>query len=445
MPGLSITKSAELLQTQNKIIKSFPEVASVFGKAGRAATATDPAPLEMFETVINLKPKAEWRAGMNIDKLIAELDRALQFPGVSNAWTMPIKARIDMLATGIRTPVGVKLLGRDYVELEAVARQVEAAIHAVPGTTSAHAERVTGGYFLDVVPDRGKLAQYGVMIEDVQQAVASALGGETVTTTVEGRERYSVNVRYPRDFRSDPRAIALRRPGADHARRHAAARPARRRAPDAGRRRRSAPRTPSSRSMSIVDFRDRDLAGYVADARQAVQEKVGFPPGTYAVWSGQFEYLERAEAKLKIVVPATLLLIFVLLYLNFGRIAETLIVMLSLPFALVGGLWLVWWMGFNMSVAVAVGFIALAGVAAETGVVMLIYLDQALAELGATRCAEEGRPFTRSRPSCRDHGGRCRTGAAQDDDGDRHRRRPAAHPVERRAPVRKSCSASPCR
>ncbi|HYD04439.1 MAG TPA: CusA/CzcA family heavy metal efflux RND transporter, partial [Reyranella sp.] len=198
LPGLSITKSAELLQTQNKIIKSFPEVASVFGKAGRAATATDPAPLEMFETVINLKPKAEWRAGMTVDKLIAEMDRALQFPGVANAWTMPIKARIDMLATGIRTPVGVKLLGRDYDELEPLARQVEAAIHAVPGTTSAHAERVTAGYFLDVLPDRARLAQYGVMIEDVQRAVASALGGETVTTTVEGRERYSVNVRYPR-------------------------------------------------------------------------------------------------------------------------------------------------------------------------------------------------------------------------------------------------------
>ena len=394
LPGLSITKSAELLQTQNKIIKSFPEVASVFGKAGRAATATDPAPLEMFETVINLKAKAEWRSGMTTDKLIAELDRALQFPGVSNAWTMPIKARIDMLATGIRTPVGVKLLGRDYGELEAVARQVEAAIHAVPGTTSAHAERVTGGYFLDVVPDRGKLAQYGVMIEEVRQAVASALGGETVATTVEGRERYSVNVRYPRDFRSDPRAIASDvlvptvRGGMLPLGQVAEVRLTQGA---------TTIRTENAQLAVYVyvDFRGRDLAGYVADARKAVQEKVAFPPGTYAVWSGQFEYLERAEAKLKIVVPATLLLIFVLLYLNFGRIAETLIVMLSLPFALVGGLWLVWSMGFNMSVAVAVGFIALAGVAAETGVVMLIYLDQALAAR-RVRCAEEGRAFTRA-------------------------------------------------
>jgi Cu(I)/Ag(I) efflux system membrane protein CusA/SilA len=389
LPGLSVTKSAELLQTQNKIIKSFPEVALVFGKAGRAATATDPAPLEMFETVINLKPKSQWRAGMDVDKLIAEMDRALQFPGVSNAWTMPIRARIDMLATGIRTPVGVKLLGRDYDELDRVAREVEAAVRTVPGTTSVYAERVNGGYFLDVVPDRTRLAQYGVMIEDVQQAVASALGGETVTTTVEGRERYSVNVRYPRDLRSDPRAIASEilvptmRGGMLPLGQLADVRLT------------QGPTTIRTENAQLavyvyVDFRDRDLAGYVADAQRAVQEKAKLPHGTYAIWSGQFEYLERAEAKLKIVVPATLLLIFVLLYLNFGRLTETLIVMLSLPFSLVGGLWLVWLMGFNLSVAVAVGFIALAGVAAETGVVMLIYLDHALAAHRA-RCAAEGR------------------------------------------------------
>ncbi|MGD9882589.1 MAG: efflux RND transporter permease subunit [Reyranella sp.] len=393
LPGLSVTKSAELLQTQNKIIKSFPEVASVFGKAGRAATATDPAPLEMFETVINLKPKSEWRAGLTVESLIAEMDRALQLPGVSNAWTMPIKARIDMLATGIRTPVGVKLLGRDYDELEAVARQVEAAIRGVPGTTSAYAERVTGGYFLEVVPDRARLAQYGVMVEDVQRAVASALGGETVTTTVEGRERYSVNVRYPRDFRSDPRAIAsdvlvptMRGGGMVPLGQLAAVRLT------------QGPTSIRTENAQLavyvfVDFRDRDLAGYVADARRAVQEKVTLPAGTYVVWSGQFEYLERAAARLKIVIPATLLLVFVLLYCAFGRLAETLIVMLSLPFALVGGLWLVWWMGFNLSVAVVVGFIALAGVAAETGVVMLIYLDQAMAARRA-ECAEQGRAFT---------------------------------------------------
>jgi Cu(I)/Ag(I) efflux system membrane protein CusA/SilA len=389
LPGLSVTKSAELLQTQDKIIRSFPEVASVYGKGGRAGTATDPAPLEMFETVINLKPRSQWRPGMDVDKLIAELDRALQFPGVSNAWTMPIKARTDMLATGIRTPVGVKLLGRDLGELEGVAREVEAAIRGVPGTTSAFAERVTGGSFLDIVPDRGRLAQYGVLIEDLQQAVASALGGEAVTTTIEGRERYSVNVRYPRDLRSDPQAIASEvlvstvRGGMIPLGQLAEVKVNR------------GPTTIRTENAQLavyifVDFRDRDLGGYVADAQRAVQDKVRFPPGAYAVWSGQFEYLQRAEARLKIVVPVTLLLIFVLLYLNFQRMTETLIVMLSLPFSLVGGFWLVWWMGFNMSVAVAVGFIALAGVAAETGVVMLIYLDQALAER-RRRAEGEGR------------------------------------------------------
>jgi Cu(I)/Ag(I) efflux system membrane protein CusA/SilA len=394
LPGLSVTKSAELLQTQDKIIKSFPEVASVYGKGGRAGTATDPAPLEMFETVINLKPKDQWRPGMNIDKVIAELDRALQFPGVSNAWTMPIKARTDMLATGIRTPVGIKLLGRDLGELENLARQVEAAVRDVPGTNSAFAERVTGGSFLDIVPDRSRLAQYGVLIEDLQLAVASALGGEAVATTVEGRERYTINVRYPRDLRSDPRAIAsdvlvsTMGGGMIPLGQVAEVKPNR------------GPTTIRTENAQLavyvfIDYRDRDLGGYVADAQRAVQEKVEFPPGFYAVWSGQFEFLQRAEARLRIVVPATLLLIFVLLYLNFQRMTETLIVMLSLPFSLVGGFCLVWWLGFNMSVAVAVGFIALAGVAAETGVVMLIYLDHALAER-RRRAQAEGRPLDRS-------------------------------------------------
>jgi Cu(I)/Ag(I) efflux system membrane protein CusA/SilA len=394
LPGLSVTKSAELLQTQDKIIRSFPEVASVYGKAGRAGTATDPAPLEMSETVINLKPQSEWRPGMDVDKLIAELDGALQFPGVSNAWTMPIKARTDMLATGIRTPVGIKLMGSDLGELENLARQVEAVVRGVPGTTSAFAERVNGGSFLDIVPDRARLAQYGVLIEDLQQAVSSALGGEAVTTTVEGRERYTVNVRYPRDLRSNPRAIASEilvsttRGGMIPLGQVADV---------------SVSQGPTSIRTEnaqlavyiFVDYRDRDLGGYVADARRAVQEKVKFPPGFYAVWSGQFEFLQRAEARLQIVVPVTLLLIFVLLYLNFRRMTETLIVMLSLPFSLVGGFWFVWWLGFNMSVAVAVGFIALAGVASETGVVMLIYLDHALKERQA-RCVAEGRPLDRA-------------------------------------------------
>jgi Cu(I)/Ag(I) efflux system membrane protein CusA/SilA len=392
-PGLSVTKAAELLQTQNKIIKSFPEVVSVWGKAGRASTATDPAPTEMFETIINLKPESEWRPGMTTDKLIAELDKALQFPGVSNAWTMPIKARIDMLSTGIRTPVGVKVYGTDLAEMEKLARRIEQVLRTVPGTTSAFAERVIGGYYLNIDPDRIQLARYGLTIGDVQNMIAMALGAEPVTTTVEGRERYTVSLRYPRDLRSDPQAIAtqvlipLADGGTVPLGQVAKVSPAR------------GPATIRTENAQLavyiyVDLRDRDLGGYVADAQRAVASQVKFPPGYYVSWSGQFEYMERAKARLQIVVPITILIIFLLLYLNFRRVSETLIVMLSVPFALVGGLWLMWWLGFNLSVAVAVGFIALAGVAAETGVVMLIYLDHALRELQAER-ARQGRTFTR--------------------------------------------------
>ena len=393
LPGLSVTKAAELLQTQNRIIKSFPEVASVYGKAGRAATATDPAPTEMIETIINLKPKAEWRPGVTIDGLKAEMDNALQFPGVSNAWTMPIRARIDMLSTGIRTPVGVKVFGTDLAEMERVARQIEVVLKAVPGTSSAYAERVIGGYYLDIVPDRRALGRYGLTVGDVQDVIATALGGETVTTTVEGRERYSVNVRYPRELRSSPQAIGsevqvpLPTGGAVPLAEVASIKLTRGA---------TSIRTENGQLAVyvFVDITGRDLGGYVAEARQAVAKEVKLPPGYTVSWSGQFEYLERAEARLRIVVPVTLLIIFLLLYLNFGALTETFIVMLSLPFALVGGIWLMWWLGFNMSVAVAVGFIALAGVAAETGVVMLIYLDQALRELKAERAAQ-GRTFSR--------------------------------------------------
>ncbi len=392
LPGLSITKAAELLQTQNKIIKSFPEVASVWGKAGRASTATDPAPTEMFETVINLKPASEWRPGMTVDNLVAEMDKSLQFPGVSNAWTMPIRARIDMLSTGIRTPVGVKVFGRDLNEIENLSRQIEAVIRKVPGTTSAYAERVIGGYYLNIDPDRTQLARYGLMVDDVQSLIAMALGAETVTTTVEGRERYTVSMRYPRDFRSDPQAIASQVlvplpdggtvPLGEVAKVSLAPGP-------------SSIRTENAQLAGyiFVDFRDRDLGGYVADAQKAVVTQIQFPPGSYVTWSGQFEYLERAKARLQVVVPFTILIVFVLLYLNFRRVTETLIIMLSVPFSLIGGVWLMWWFGFNLSVAVAVGFIALVGVAAETGVVMLIYLDQAFTELTESR-ASEGRPFT---------------------------------------------------
>ncbi len=394
LPGISLTKAAELLQMQDRIIKTFPEVESVYGKAGRALTATDPAPTEMFETVINLKPKDQWRPGVTIDSLKQEMDRALQFPGVSNAWTMPIRARIDMLSTGIRTPVGVKVFGTDLAEMEQVARRIEAVLRTVPGTSSAYAERVIGGYYLDIVPDREALGRYGLAVGDVQDVIATALGGETVTTTVEGRERYGVNIRYPRDLRSSPRTIATEvhvpLPGGGSVPLGEVAKVELTRGA-------TSIRTEDGQLATYiyVDIADRDLGGYVADAQKAVAASVTLPPGTSIGWSGQFEYLQRAEARMQIVVPVTLLIIFLLLYLNFRRLTETLIVMLSLPFALVGGIWLMWWLGFNMSVAVAVGFIALAGVAAETGVIMLIYLDHAMAEVKAT-CDREGRRFTRA-------------------------------------------------
>jgi copper/silver efflux system protein len=393
LPGISVTKAAELMQMQDRIIRTFPEVTSVYGKAGRASTATDPAPSEMFETIINLKPKQQWRPGVTVDSLIAEMDKALQFPGVSNAWTMPIKARIDMLSTGIRTPVGVKVIGTDLVEIDRLAKQIEQVLKAVPGTSSAYAERGIGGYYLDVTPDREALARYGIVVQDVQDVIATALGGQTVTTTVEGRQRFTVNMRYPRDLRDNPQAIAndvlVPMPAGGAVPLGEIAKVAPARGP-------TSIRTENGQLATYiyVDIRDRDLGGYVADARRAVQASTQFPPGTYVMWSGQYEYLERATARLKIVVPVTLSIIFLLLYLNFRSITETMIVMLSLPFALIGGLWLMWGLGFNLSVAVVVGFIALAGVAAETGVVMLIYLDHALA---ATRagCEADGRALTR--------------------------------------------------
>ncbi|MGX1742424.1 efflux RND transporter permease subunit [Bosea sp. NPDC055353] len=394
LPGLSVTKAAELLQTQNRIIRSFPEVASVYGKAGRAQTATDPAPTEMFETIINLKPKAEWREGVTLDGLKAEMDKALQFPGVSNAWTQPIRARIDMLATGIRTPIGVKVFGTDLARMEAISRQVETVLKAVPGTSSAYAERVIGGYFLDIVPDRIALGRYGLSVGDVQNAVVMAMGGETVTTTVEGRERYGVIIRYPRDLRSDPQTIAREVQVSTPS---GASVPLGEVASIERKRGATSIRTENG-ELAVYIFVDtvgRDLGGYVRDARDAIAKSVEMPPGYRIAWSGQFEYLERAEARLKLVVPVTLAIIFLLLYLNFRRLTETFIVMLSLPFALVGGVWLLWWLGFNMSVAVAVGFIALAGVAAETGVIMLIYLDHALNEVEARRELER-RAFTRA-------------------------------------------------
>ena len=439
LPSLSITKSAELLQIQDRIIKTFPEVASVFGKAGRANTATDPAPTEMFETVINLKPQSEWRPGMTMDKLIAEMDAALQLPGVANAWTMPIKARIDMLSTGIRTPIGIKVFGKDLAEIERVAKEVEAVVKNVPGTTSAYAERLTGGYYIDIEPDRAALARYGLTPGDLQDVVGVALGGEMVTTTVEGLERYGVGVRYPRDFRSDPAAIAsqvlipvMASTPASSASAGGGMGAASRSVGGGSAGMGTAPQAPppvanngGTKALKTlgatmiplgqvaqvklvkgapnirtenallaayiyVDIRDRDIGGYVADAQKAVREAVDFPAGYFVTWSGQFEYMERAKEKLKVVVPLTIVIIFLLLYLNFRRLSETLIVMLSVPFALVGGIWLMYLLGYNLSVAVAVGFIALLGVAAEIGVVILVYIDNALnARAAARRAAGE--------------------------------------------------------
>jgi Cu(I)/Ag(I) efflux system membrane protein CusA/SilA len=389
LPGMSMTKAAELLQTQDRIIKSFPEVASVFGKAGRANTATDPAPPEMFETVINLKPESAWRAGMTMDRLIAELDQAMQFPGISNAWTMPIKARIDMLSTGIRTPIGIKVFGKDIEELERLAKEIEAVVKDVPGTSSAFAERLTGGFYLDIEPNRAELARYGLAVGELLDVIAVALGGEMVTTTVEGRERYGVTVRYPRELRSDPQRIAreVLVPTMENS---------------------MVPLgqlasvkitkgTPGIRTENAllaayiyVDTREGDLGGFVARAKKAVAERIAFPAGYYIAWSGQFENMERAVERMKVVVPITLLVIFLLLFMNFRRLTETLIVMLSVPFALIGGIWLMWALGYHMSVAVAIGFIALAGVAAETGVVMLIYLDHAW-EAAKGECRRAGR------------------------------------------------------
>ncbi|MBM1674937.1 efflux RND transporter permease subunit, partial [Sulfitobacter mediterraneus] len=391
LPGLSVTKAAELMQTQDRIIKTFPEVLSVFGKAGRALTATDPAPTEMFETIIQLRPEDEWRPGVTIESLRQEMDAALQFPGVSNAWTMPIRARIDMLSTGIRTPVGIKVFGTSLTEMEKVAREVEAVVRTVPGTTSAYAERVIGGYYLDITPDRAALGRYGLSVQDVQEVIGMALGAKAITQTVEGRERYDVAVRYPATLRSDPEAIGrevqVALPGGGTIPLGDVATIERTRGA-------TSIRTENGQLAVyiFVDIVGRDLGGFVAEAQTAVAASVTLPPGYSLGWSGQFEYLERAKQRLATVVPLTLALIFLLLYLNFRRLTETLIVMLSLPFALVGGIWLMWFMGFNMSVAVAVGFIALAGVAAETGVIMLIYLDQALNE---ARDRADGRDLTR--------------------------------------------------
>ena len=390
LPGISITEAASLLQKSDRIIKSFPEVESVFGKAGRADTATDPAPLSMDETVINLRPQSEWPKGMTEKKLIDAMNKALQFPGVTNAWTQPIRGRNDMLSTGIRTPLGIKVFGKNLAQIETVGKEIETAVHDIPGTASVYAERVTGGYYLNIDPDRAALARYGITIGDVQKVIAAALGGMKVTTTVEGNERYPVNVRYPRDFRSDPQAIAqnilVPIPSGGMVPLGQVAHISLSPGPQMI-------RTENAQLVGYVyvDIHGRDLGSYVVAAKKIVREKVKLPTGVNLEWSGQFKYMQRAKARLETIVPLTLVVIFTLLYLNFGRMTEALIVFLSLPFSLVGGLWLMYWLGFNFSVAVAVGFIALAGLAAQTGVIMLVYLGNAFERIKAERVAPGGK------------------------------------------------------
>jgi len=375
LPGISITKARELLQQTDKIIKRFPEVESVFGKVGRAETATDPAPLTMIETTITLKDRKQWRPGITMEKLVDELNDAVQFPGLTNAWTMPIKTRIDMLSTGIKTPVGIKLMGPDLQTLSDLGAEIEAVLRVLPGTGSVIAERVTGGNYVDFIIDREAAARYGLTVGDVQDVIMAAIGGMNVTTTVEGLERYPVNVRYSRELRDNLPAlqrVLVPTPAGAHIPLSQVATLEVKKGP-AGIKSENARRT----AWLYVDLKNIDVGSYVKTAQQVVNERVDFPTGYSIVWSGQYEYMQRAAERLQMVVPVTLVIIFLLLYFNFRNVGESLIIMLSLPFALIGGVWLMWLSGYNLSVATVVGFIALAGVAAETGVVMLLYIDNA--------------------------------------------------------------------
>lgn len=377
LPGLSVSKASELLQQTDRMIKAVPEVARVFGKAGRADTATDPAPLEMFETTIQFKPKDQWRAGMTPDKLVEALDQAVKVPGLSNVWVPPIRNRIDMLATGIKSPVGVKVAGAELATIDALTTQIEAAVRSVPGVSSALAERLTGGRYIDVDVDRLAAARHGLSVADVQAVVSTAIGGDNVGEVIQGRERYPINVRYPREVRDSLQRLRelpfVTARGAtlllqDVARIGIEEGPPMLRSENA-----------RLSGWVYVDVRGRDLRSAVNEMQAAVAKSVKMPAGYAVSWSGQFEYLERATERLKLVVPATLAVIFVLLYLLFRSFSDAALVMAAVPFSLIGGFWLVWALGHSISVATAVGFIALAGVAAEFGVVMLVYLKNALA------------------------------------------------------------------
>ncbi|MCF7803067.1 MAG: efflux RND transporter permease subunit [Candidatus Marinimicrobia bacterium] len=377
-PGISVTKAKELLQQTDKIIKSFPEVETVFGKIGRAETATDPAPLTMIETTIMLKDKEHWRPGVTMDDLIQQLDDAIQFPGVTNAWTMPIKTRIDMLATGIKTPVGIKLMGENLQTLSDIGEEIEGILQDVPGTASVYSERVTGGNFIDFEINRDEAARYGLTVGDVQDVIKSAIGGMNVGNTVEGLERYPINVRYGRELRDNltklRRTLVPTPTGAQIPISQVAEIKVKKGAPMI--KSENARRT----AWIYVDLNTSDIGGYVQKARQVVNENVQFPEGYSLVWSGQYESMQRVKKRLQVVVPVTLVLIFLLLYIHFKNITESILVMISLPLATVGGFWLMWLLGYNFSIAVGVGFIALSGVAAELGVVILVYMNNALKE-----------------------------------------------------------------
>ena len=377
LPGLSVSKAAELLQQTDRLIKTLPEVARVFGKAGRADTATDPAPLEMFETTIQFKPREKWRVGMTPEKLVEELDGVVKVPGLTNVWVPPIRNRIDMLATGIKSPVGIKVAGTDLATIDKLTTQMEAAVKNVPGVSSALAERLTGGRYVDVDVDRLAAARYGLSVADVQAVVSTAIGGENVGEVIQGRERYPINVRYPREIRDSLENLRqlpfVTDKGAqlllgDVAKVTVEEGPPMLRSENA-----------RLSGWIYVDVRGRDLRSVVNDMQAAVAKSVAMPAGYSVSWSGQFEYLERATQRLKLVVPVTLAVIFVLLYLLFRSFSDAALVMAAVPFSLIGGFWLVWALGHSISVATAVGFIALAGVAAEFGVVMLVYLKNALA------------------------------------------------------------------
>jgi Cu(I)/Ag(I) efflux system membrane protein CusA/SilA len=416
LPGVTVARAREVLRVQDSILMTFPEVKHVWGKAGRANTATDPAGLDMFETTIMLESESEWREGVTVESLISEMDSAVRMAGIANSWTMPIKGRIDMLATGIRTPVGIKVFGPDLAELERLAKAVEQSVLMVPGTRSAFAERAVSGYYLDIDIDRAAAARHGINVGDVQMVIATAIGGMTITQTVEGRERYAVRVRYPLELRDTPEKLASVLIPVAHgigvgnsasdamsggggmgggSETAASGMPANGAAMGGGAMS-AGQQVPLGQIATIirvagpmvvrtenavptawvyVDVAGRDIGGYVAEARAMVERDVIMPAGYTLQWSGQYEYMMRAKERLQLVVPATLLVIFLLLYLNFRTAGDTIIVMASLPFALIGGVWLIWLLGYNWSVAVVIGLIALAGVASETGVVMLLFLN----------------------------------------------------------------------